>query len=262
LDTLRRQRNEASWHLGEERAKSAKLEAQVTEMDQQLRHHEAELKRWEQEAANLRKQWEESQWYLGESRERVRHLERQVEELQEFSKHVEPAERARDEANWYLGQERTQRESLEARLNELQDELNASKAKEQLLQDALDVLRTTLDAIRTHGERRQVIRRRVSEALVELRNGNGSDEPVATGTLRDVSSTGVGFEIDRELPKDHPIRLRMQVPGREQSIESTARIVWQQPGGEPSRFQSGAELVEISAQARSLLEQLLVHSPH
>ena len=261
LDTLRRQRNEASWHLGEERAKSAKLEAQVTEMDQQLRHHEAELKRWEQEAANLRKQWEESQWYLGESRERVRHLERQIEELQEFSKHVEPAERARDEANWYLGQEQTQRESLEARLGELQDELNASKAKEQLLQDALDVLKATLDAIRTHGERRQVIRRRVSEALVELRNGDGSDKPVATGTLRDVSSTGVGFEIDRELPTDHPIRLRMQVPGREQPIESTARIVWQRPGGEPSRFQSGAELVEISAQARSLLEQLLVHSP-
>ncbi len=261
LDTLRRQRNEASWHLGEERVRSAKLEAQVADMDQQLRHHETELKRWEQEAATLRKQWEESQWYLGESRERVRHLERQVEELQEFSKRVEPMQRAYDEISGHLGGERAQREALEAKLGALQHELDASKAKEQLLQDALDALKATLDAIRIHGERRQVIRRRVSEALIELRNGDGSDEPVATGTLRDVSSTGLGFETDRELSKDHAFRLRMQIPGREQPIESTARIIWQQPGGGPSRFQGGAELVEVSAETRSLIEQMLISPP-
>ena len=68
LDTLRRQRNEASWFLGEERTTAAKREQHVEEITQEIRQWQAKTNQWQQAAELARKQWEEGQWSLGESK--------------------------------------------------------------------------------------------------------------------------------------------------------------------------------------------------
>ncbi len=257
LDTLRRQRNEASWFLGEERAKSAKLEAQAAELSQQLSRQEADLQRWEEEASALRKQWEESQWYLGESRLRVGHLEAQLTALQELAKRVETAEHERDAANWYLGEERARSEVLEARLAELQRPLEASTTWGRQLEATLDQLKQELSVLRTVGvgERRNQTRRKVPHVQVEMRNGQ--DEPIFSGSPRDVSSGGVGLESDRELPALPSVQMCVSFPGHD-PIESKAHVVWQRAiGGTPPRYQSGYQLVGISRATRVLIDQII-----
>ena len=164
LDTLRRQRNEASWYLGEERAKTSTLEAQLVELGQQLRHHEAELQRWEQAASTLRKQWEESQWYLGEAKARIRHLE-------------------------------TQRETLDRSVADFQQRFEDASSRERQFQEALSRLTQELNALRTYGERRAHARTQVPHAIVELHDG-AAEDPFFSGTPRNLSRAGFGLETD------------------------------------------------------------------
>ncbi len=255
LDTLRRQRNEASWYLGEERAKSAALESQLTEVTQQLRHHEAELARWEQETAKLRKTWEETQWYLGESQARARHLETQLSALQETVKRVESAEHERDEANWFLGEERTRGQALEQQLTQLQRAAEESAEREGTLQTTLRQLAAELSALRRYGERRASPRVSVPDAVVELYE-NGADSPMLTGSVRDLSRSGVGLASDRELPGKSPLRLRLCTPNQA-PIESPAQLVWQDGAGTPTAYQSGFQFEAPSEETRTRLTQLI-----
>jgi len=259
LDTLRRQRNEASWYLGEERAKMDQLEAQVAELNQQLRHDEAEIQRWQQETELLQTHWDESQWYLGESRARTQFLERQLAQLQELATRVEPAERSRDEANWYLGEERAKRHTLEERLAQLETALKESTAREHAMQQALDRVSRELQAIRAFGERRRMLRRRIPHATIELCDGQMLESPLPSGVLRDLSSTGFGVETEHEIPPDSPLRVRVTLPGVNEPIESAARVVWQRASG--SRYQSGCQLVDLPEPARSLIGQCLDRVP-
>jgi hypothetical protein len=255
LDTLRRQRNEASWYLGEERAKSAKLEAQLDELDQQLRRRKSDIQRWEQEASALRKRWEESQWYLGESQERVRHFETQLTALQAIAKRVETAERERADANWYLGEERTRSEALHTQLEDLRKHVEASASQEHALQDALAQLKQELRALRTFGERRSHARAKIPHAFVELHNGE--EDPIFAGSPRDISGAGIGLETDQELPAS--LRVRLSFLNCE-SIESKAQLMWQKAEGQPTRYQSGCQLQDLSASTRKRLEQLVEES--
>lgn len=257
LETLRRQRNEASWHLGEERAKSAKLEARLGELTQQLHHHEAELARWEQDATALRKQWQESEWYLGESRAQVRHLEEQLSALQDAAKRAAELERARDETSGALSEERTKREALEAQLAALQQQVEASLSRERSLEEALQGLKRVFTAMRTHGERRRKARVTIPSAVVELRNG--SEAPLFTGAPRNLSSSGLGLETEAELAVPSSLRLRLQLPGAE-PIESTARLIWQQAEGQPPRYHSGYRFMSLPASTRTLLQELIEQS--
>ena len=257
LDTLRRQRNEASWFLGEEREKTAALEAQFADVSQQIRRHEAELARWEQEASTLRKHWEENQWYLGESQVRVRYLEAQLAALQDVVKRVERAEQERDEANWYLGEERNKRVALETHVAELQERVDESAGREQALQDALDQLKREFSALRVYwGERRSGIRVRMPDAFVELRNGG--DGPLYAGAPRDLSSTGVGLETDQELPALAELRVRLNIPGCTDPIDSKAQLIWQQAEGKrTTRYYSGCQLVDVPEATRTRMQQLI-----
>jgi len=238
LDALRQQRNEASWFLGEERARSGRLENQMSEVEQALRAHEAHLARWEQEAGVLRRRWEESQWYLGESQARVRHLDSQVTALQERARRVEATERARA--------------GLETELAGLRVSLEESRRGEDTLQRLLGELRRELQALRLYGERRSCRRVRIAQAMVDLQE----DGTAVAGTLRDVSRTGVGIESDQRLPGVQTLRVRVQVPGCE-PIESQARLIWQRAVAQPLGYASGYRLVRVSASARRLLEQLI-----
>ncbi|MBI2104847.1 MAG: PilZ domain-containing protein [Candidatus Omnitrophica bacterium] len=258
LETLRRQRNEASWYLGEERAQAAKLEAQLNDVGQQIRRHEAELRQWEQEAATLRRRWEESQWYLGESVARVRHLETQLGALQEAAKRAETAEQERQALQGDLAKERARSEAVEEQLGSLQRNLEESAKRELALQMALEQLKQEMRVLQTSGDRRVQARANIPQALVELFNGRNS--PVFSGAPRDVSSIGLGLETEQELPAGSPLRVRLTLPGRD-PIESKGRIVWQQASGRPRRYRSGCRLLRVPAATRALIGKALQEIP-
>ena len=256
LDTLRRQRNEASWWLGEERAKSSQLEAQLADAGQQLRQQADELARWAEETDASRKQWEESQWYLGESRERIRHLETNVSELQAMTQRLGEAERERDEANWYLGEARQRAQTFEQQLASAQEQIAAAADREQTLQSILDDLKRTLRALQAYGERRHIGRAHLPQTHIELLNGD-DEQPLFTGALRDLSSSGIGLEMDRQLPEE-TLRIRLRLQGESEPIHSKARLVWQQQAGDGSpRFLSGCRLLELSDPVRSRISQYI-----
>lgn len=257
VDTLRRQRNEASWYLGEEREKTARLETQLHEVNQQMRHHEAEIHRWEQEAARLRRQWEESQWYLGEAVARVRHLESQLGRLQEMAARAESAERGQETLQSDLAKERERSRALEEPLAVLQRNLEESAKRELALQLALDQLKEEFRSLRVSGERRSAARADIPRTSVELHNGD--EQPMFSGAPHDVSRTGVGLQTDQELPVRASIRIRLNLPGRE-PIESKGRVVWQRAEGVPLRYRSGCRLLRVSAATRALIGKLVEES--
>ncbi len=257
LDTLRTQRNEASWYLGEERAKTAKLETQIEEASQQLRRHEADLQRWEQDAAMLRKQWEESQWYLGEAQERANHLGAQLAVLQESAQRLESAERERDETSWYLGEERVRSEAMERQLAELQQQLQQAAARERALEDAIRQLRqqvTTLQAAAAK-ERRRSLRRARPAIHLELRGGTGT---LFSGSPQDLSDEGAGLRSEQELPTGG-LRARLSVSGR-RPIQSNIEAVWQRSAETEAGFRSGWKFLGLSDASRKRLRDLLTAS--
>lgn len=253
LDALRRQRNEASWILGEERAKSAKLEGQLDGIGRQLQRFEADVQRWEQEASTLRKQWEESEWYLGESRAYGRHLETQLTTLQEAVKQTAETERQRDEAIWYLGEARSKREELSARLAELSQRLEDALGRERGLQEAFAQATQELNVLRAYGERRASMRTKMLEATIELFSDEEAADPIFTGAARDVSGTGIGLQSDYELPLLPKGRVRVSIQGSE-PIESAVHTVWQRGEGDSVGYQSGYAFADQSEALRSLIK--------
>jgi len=260
LEALRRQRNEASWHLGEERAKSAKLDTQLAELTQQAHQQETQLAQWEQEASSLRKQWEESQWYLGEARARLRHLETQLASTQEIVKSAEVAQRERDESLGHLREEQGRREAIEQKLAELESRLTESDSRSRLLEAQLASVRQELSALHAFGERRRHPRWRGATARVDF--FNGSEEPVGTGTIRDLSTHGIGVETTQELlqlPSRRSYRVRVSFEGHE-PIESRAKLIWQHAEPSPAQHQSGYQFGKLPESARALIEQLITQS--
>lgn len=254
LDELRKQRNEASWSLGEERAKTAQLESQLSQVAQQLQQSTGDLEKWKQEAVSLRKHWEESEWYLGEAKAHIQHLESQVNDLQSVAKQVETATREKDEAKWYSGEERTKREALEMRFAALEENLQESLRREHFAQELVSRLKAQVEALRQYGERRQSVRLRVPEATVEIRNGG--EEPLFSGSPKDISRTGFGCETEHSFPAIARARLRLQLPGFE-PIESTGKLVWQQASAGPNRFYGGFQFDSLEESVEAKLDQWL-----
>jgi len=255
LDALRRQRNEASWHLGEERAKAAKVEAQIDELTQHVQRQAADARQWQEQATSLRKQWEESEWYLGESRARAQYLEAQLSAVQELANQLEPIRRERDEAIWSVGEERGKHEALDRQFMELQKHLDESAKRERILRETIDELNQELSILRERGERRRHLRLRSPHARLEL--WNGAEQPLFSGAPRDLSSTGVGLEMDQELPAQASFRVSLHLPDQE-PITSTARMVWQQaPAGASGAYHSGYRLTELPSGARTRIERFI-----
>ena len=254
LDTLRRQRNEASWYLGEEREKTATLEAQANELEQQIRRHQSEIQRWEQETSKLRKQWEESEWYLGESKVRVRYLE---EQLAAFQQVATRAESEWDALRHTLSEEQAQSQSLQEQVSGLQKSLEESVGRERALQEELARLQQEIAVLRTDGDRRSHLRAGIPDAFVEVYDGE--EQPIFSGAPRDISLAGIGLETDRELSAPF-IRVRLRLPGRD-PIESKGRLMWQRSEGQqPARYRSGCRLVGLPASVRTLIRQLVWES--
>ncbi len=254
LEELRKQRNEASWSLGEERAKAAQLEGQLSQVSLQLQQSAGELQRWQQEATTLRKHWEESEWYLGEAKAHIQHLENQVNDLQLLAKQTEDATREKEEAKWYLSEERAKREALEMRFAALEESLQTSSRSERSLQEMVGRLRSEVVALRQYGERRQSVRLRIPEATVEI--SNGAEEPLFSGSPRDISSSGFGCETEHSFPPMKQARLKLQFPGFE-PIESKGKLVWQQASAQPNRFCGGFQFENLEESIEERLDQWL-----
>ncbi len=94
----------------------------------------------------------------------------------------------------------------------------------------------------------------MAEAAVELRNG--AAEPVFSGSLRDLSRTGLGLESDRELPLQPSMHLQVRVSGCD-PIDSQAQLVWQRQEGQPSRYQSGCRFMQLSDAAEAAIGALI-----
>lgn len=259
LDTLRRQRNEASWYLGEERARSGKLEAEFEALRQELRQQDADVQRWEQEAVALRKHWEESEWYLGESKARVGFLDSQVAALQEAASRAEVAEHDQEDLTQELEDQRLRTAALEAQVRGLQQALAKTEYEAQTWKSELDALKGRLDAAAESDERRRFSRRQIPEALVEL--SQDGQELLFKGPLRDLSGMGIGLDSEREIPSHTALRARLLLPGFTEPIESKARVIWQRMDVGTTRYQSGCRLLGLTPTARRRIDELVQQSP-
>lgn len=255
LETLRRQRNEATWYLGEERTKSDKLQAQLDAVSEQLAQHEQELARWQAEAAALRTQWEESEWYLGEARARMQELEHELAALQETVGRAGQLERERNDAVGRFEKAEVRRQAMEQKLDELQAALQDVTKREQALQRAFDALNEEFNMVLAYGERRGAARIHFPEASVDLLDQKR--RPIFSGCPENLSASGIGLETTTELPAG-PLRIRVRFPGLTDPIESSARVVWQKAlGTNHHRYRTGCRFVRLPASARAQLKELI-----
>ncbi len=255
LESLRRQRNEASWSLGEERARRAQLETETSEVSRQLHQAEAHRERSHTEMASLQRRWEENQWYLGEAKARMRYLEEQVSQLQEIAQGAEATRQERDDASAHLGEERIHREQLTAQLQALTDQIKQSVARERALQDQMERLKEDLAALQAHGDRRRALRGSVADATVELHDRENC--VIFSGGLRDLSGAGVGFDGEQACSVGDPLRISLRLPGRARPITSQGRLVWQRKDPQTSRYRSGCRFVGLRAADQALIEHAI-----
>ncbi len=279
LDTIRRQRNEACWLLGEERAKASKLEVQRDEAGERATRANAEAEQWKATAALNHKQWEESQWYLGESRAYAEHLETQLRslrenaaqlqaELDELGRKFQDAERQREEANWYLSESRSAQSALQEQVTELinrvkavQEELSSAQrdlAKSRELIEAERQLRAELEAklsAQMAGERRKGRRRIFRDAMLELQTGD--DATIFRGAPKDVSAGGFRLGVSRTTALPERARVRLAIPGISKVVESSGRLVWQREDRKANERVGGYQFVDLPQEISNAVEQAL-----
>ena len=117
MATFEKELNDTQWYLGEEKAKSHRLQ-------EDLRDKIHYIEKLEEELQNLRRRHEESEWYLGEEKERRAQLEVALQSAEQKCEDMEfqfNEMRARygvlqkelNDTQWYLGEERAWREKLE-----------------------------------------------------------------------------------------------------------------------------------------------------
>ncbi len=285
LEELRRHRNEASWFLGEERAKTAKLDAQLAELQQQILHWQAQAEQWQQEAQAMRKQWEESQWYLGEARASAQYLDEQLRmlrgaygQLEEQSKQLiqklQEVEQQRNEAGSSLGESRTTQDTLRQRVEQLEERLQEAQGRLEVMRQTSEALQQRLDAkpadrpvaaAQVAGrrsaskERRKALRKYCPEVLVGLQDAAGTQ--LFQGIPRDVSRTG--FRIVSSKPLNtlpEKLRVRVRLPGLEHPIDATGRLVWKQRDKASREFHGGCKFIGLPLPARKALDQLVASS--
>ena len=100
----------------------------------------------------------------------------------------------------------------------------------------------------------------IPDAHVELLDGDGDHQPIFAGSVRDLNSSGIGLETDREIPND-ALRVRLSLPGAGEPIESRARVIWQQQTeDQPQRYHSGCELLDLPEAIRSRLAEFVAQA--
>ncbi|MBI2093168.1 MAG: PilZ domain-containing protein [Candidatus Omnitrophica bacterium] len=243
-DLLRRQRNEASWYLGEERARSAQVALQLEELQEQLRRHQDACHRLEQDVLTWRQRWDESQWYLGEARVRIQYLENQWASLSEMAKQAECLAQEKEQISEQLAEEQSKRKAAENTVAALKEQLNQAR-------QSLERLGYELNRWQTLGERRRKQRVLPQDSGVEILLGE-TEEPVR-GSLKDVSLTGIGIETSQKLPEASGFSLRLSLPGME-PVLCRARRVWQDESqNQRNIWRSGFQFSRLSRDSRKCI---------
>jgi hypothetical protein len=278
LGLLRRQRNEASWYLGEERVKSSQADARLNELTQHVQQWKTQAEQMTASTETAKKQWEESQWYLGEARLALGHLQDEMrvlsqsfEELtaqhQQTVTALQEAQGQRDQANRLLeetqGILQQQIHHLGAQVHQAQAQLDAMqqlvKERDAQLEEERTfrlALEDELKAIRNYGERRKYPRRSLTGLTAELRDDGGTS--IYEGLARDLSLKGFGVDTlaPLECSATLPVRARLTWPGCERPLESDARLVWKRQHAATRRYEQGFELEGLPATVRGELTQV------
>jgi flagellar biosynthesis chaperone FliJ len=280
LDMIRRQRNEACWLLGEERAKLAKIEADHADLSQNASQWRTDAEHWEETAKLNHKKWEESQWYLGESRTYAEHIEAQLQPLQESYAQLEQrvqelmgavtdAQRQREESQWYLGEAKVANQTLQEGIRALEQRVEQFQERMQSLERQLEDnqkvlasermererLQERLATFQAVGERRRTSRRYVKDTMVALHATDGT--PILQVAPRDVSGGGVGISCEKGMALPEQASLRVEFLNGDQVLETEGRLVWTRESPDSAEQWSGYEFADLPEEIRRAIEQLL-----
>ncbi len=254
LEVLRRQRNEASWHLGSERVKASTHETQLEQLTGQLEQYKAELQKWETETAQLNKQWQESQWYLGESRAREQHIQTQLGVLQASGAQAGILAKERGEMVAAMAQERSMRQTMEAELAGLRLVKSEAERREQELLAGIGRYKQELHAVRFYGERRSAVRAWISDAFIEV---SQEEKSVFSGTPLDLSGSGMRVSSPAGIGNDGAFMVRLHLPGLAEPADIQAERVWAQEQGGLSS--SGYRFIGLADDVRTHVERLVAN---
>lgn len=278
MDVLRRQRNEASWFLGEERAQTAKLQTYIGELNQQIRYWQIQAEQWQHTAQRTQKQWEESEWYLGEARAVARHLEEQLtatqascaqleERQRTLMAELQDAERQRHDTESHLQESRAAQESLrqqveqlitqfaqaQDRLHDMQGSLDEAQRRLQEEEAARRLLEVERSPSPASVERRQAARVCREDVTIEVRRPNDG-AVLFCGSPLNVSRTGVGFQAQDSIEGfPDSLTIRFTLPKRKRPLEATSRVVWQRLDPLTNHRLVGCELGDMPERSRQLL---------
>jgi PilZ domain-containing protein len=224
---------------------------------------------WRQTAERTRSQWEQSEWYLGEAKASIERLEAELQALREAhgqleAGHREATARVQEvELERDATRETTLRrtEHLEAQLAQAQEQAEETRreAENWQLQFAVErdqrtALEAELGALRTHGERRRVLRTFRPDVTAQIQSPTG--EILFEGLPRNISSRGFRFASDHTCaPGFDALWVTFHQPGMARPIEALGRVVWHGPETEGNMW--GCELVDMSPGCRKIFDQIL-----
>src|SRR5215467_647663 len=229
-----------------------------------------QVEEWQQTAERTQTQWQQSEWYLGEAKASIVRLEEELQALREAHGQLEAShremtarfqetERGRDAAL-----EGTLRltEHLEAQLTQVQRNAEEAQRAVENHQQQLTVeraqrtaLEAELTALRTHGERRRVLRTFRPDMTVQIQSPTG--EVLFEGLPRNISSRGFRFASEHSCADgSDTLWVTFHKIGVARPIEALGRVVWHGPEeGEGNMW--GCELLDMSPGCRKIFERVL-----
>lgn len=280
LEAMRQQRNESSWFLGEERAKNAKLDAQLIELSEQLGQFKTQAEQWQEESSAARKQLEESQWFLGEAKALSAHIEEQLRTLADANRNLEEritqlehslqeTQRQRDESRASLEALRPVYEALRTQVHQLTDQLSLThedlESAKQLSSPALESVVAALktdeaESASSREDRRRTPRVQRQDVTIELRGAKG--KPVFKGLPRNLCRAGFGFDVEQSIEAlgDSPFRVAFYLPNRQRPVTVSSRLVWQQRDDSTEHYVGGCAFVNLPPTTRKALERAFLET--
>ena len=245
------QRDAATTQLEDARVQAEAWRQQVAALQHHVGEGETRLQAAQQEAAAVREQWQANQQAITDLEATLDRVTGQLSgATQALDASTQTAAAAAQEAE----RQRQTQQTREAECERWRLALEEAHQREQDVREVLERLGQDLAAVRASGEQRRAARIFLANITIEL---VGEDKTsIWTGFPRDLSSTGLGFSTERELPA-LPLRARFTIPGFEKPVVSKIRLIWQQADGDSHRYFSGAQFLNLSPSIRKIITQLV-----
>ena len=225
---------------------------------------------WQRTAERTQTEWQQSEWYLGEAKASIVRLEEELQALKgaygqlegshrEMTARFQETERERDAA---LEETLRLTEHLEAQLTQVQGNAEEARRAAESYQQQLVVeraqhtaLEAELGALRTHGERRRVLRTFRPDMTVQIQSPTG--EVLFEGLPRNISSRGFRFVSEHSCADgSDTLWVTFHKPGIARPIEALGRLVWHGPEAAEGNMW-GCELLDMSPGCRKIFERVL-----